>query len=182
MNTKDKNSMNEEYIKSLDHCQGIIQRMGGNSSSLKAWFLGIFTALFAYFARTETKSIMDLLWLLPMYTFIGLDAYYLRQERIFRMIYSDFAAAINDGDMNRKPFMMQPAEDQKKEFTLMNCIFSISVGGFYFPLLIAFQGIIIFYTLTGTGRFALMGIFPVIILILAPIWQKRTKHAKGMRF
>lgn len=158
-------------------CQGIISRMASNSSNLKAWFLVTFSALFAFFAKSDSKVWQDLIWVLPMLMFVWLDAFYLKQERIFRLIHGDFEKSINETSQVRNPFHFIPTKEQLKKYSIPNCIFSTSVAGFYFILLISFQAYIIYYTLPNALWTTF--IFPALIVILAWINKKSTDHSKG---
>jgi len=166
----------DAIIKSMDYCQDVVKRMASNAFKLKSWFLVTFSALFTYFAKSESKVIADLIWTLPMFMFVALDAYYLKQERIFRFIYNDFRDVFNGADVSRQPFDLTPTKSQLDFYSLMNCIFSTSVGGFYFPLLAAFQGLIIFHT---TQYPILIGILPALLIVLSLCFYKKTQHAKG---
>lgn len=170
----------ENLIKSMEFCQNTISRMAQNSFSLKAWFLVAFSALFTFFAKSvsgETDyqaSLMDIVWLVPMLMFPVLDAYYLKQERMFRDVYDDFANAINSKNEVRSPFDLKPNEKQRDRFTILNVVFSVSVGWLYFPLLTAFQGLIIFHS---TECYLLwMSIFPVVLIVMSLIFRKKTPH------
>jgi len=168
----------DELIKSMEICQGIISRMASNAFKLKAWFLVVFSALFTFFAKSDVKVVEDIVWILPMVMFIWLDGFYLRQERIFRMIYDDFEKTFNNSISVRKPFHLKPTQEQLREFSIFNCVFSTSVGWFYFPLLIAFQAYIFYQTSPECGKFLIV-LFPAAIIILAFIFKKPTGHSKG---
>lgn len=66
----------------LEMIQGVIARIAGNSFLLKGWSVTIAAALFALAAR-DSNSQFACIALLPSIVFWGLDAYYLRQERLF---------------------------------------------------------------------------------------------------
>jgi len=171
----------EASVKSMEFCQLAISRMAGNSFKLKAWFLVAYTAFFTFFAKSasgETNysaSLADLIWLIPMLVFPILDAYYLQQERMFIGVFSDFADLYNGKENPRMSFDLRPTKDQRNNFTLLNVVFSISVGWLYLPLLAAFQALIIFHSKTECSIFY-MSIFPVVMLIMAFFFKKKTKH------
>lgn len=171
----------EKYLKSLDYCQNAIDRMARNSFSLKAWFLVSFTALFTFFTKaisgetTYTTVLPDIIWLLPFMVFPILDAYYLLQERMFRLVYKDFAACLNDDDCIRKPFDLKPTDKQRKEFSLINCIFSISIGWLYFPLISALQALIIYHS-NCSYKIAWMFFLPLLTILLSLKFKKKTDH------
>jgi len=168
--------LKNDYIKSMDYCQSAIQRMASNSFKLKSWFLAAFTALFTFFAKSDTKVIADLVWLLPLLTFIYLDAFYLRHERIFVGVFAEFGKQVNDTAITtRKPYDLRPSQKLKDNFSVLNVVFSTSVGWFYFPLLTAFESLIIFHTL-GKSDYWMMLIFPVVTLIASCFLKKQTAH------
>jgi hypothetical protein len=172
----------ELLVKSMEFCQGTINRMAGNSSTLKAWFLVTFSAMFTFIANSKsignengyTASCEDVVWLVPMFIFPFLDAYYLKQERIFIDVYNDFQKSINSDDNIRLPFDMKPNHTQRTKYTLLNVVFSVSIGYFYFPLMAAFQALVIYHSIDDKQYVAL--IFPILIIILAFIFSKKTEH------
>src|SRR5262249_3142387 len=77
--------------KHLEFVQAVITRMATNSFLLKGWNVSIATGLLALGARDLGASVA-ILTLLPGVTFWCLDAYYLRQERLFRCLYEDLCS------------------------------------------------------------------------------------------
>ena len=68
--------------------QGVINRMAGNSFLLKGWGVTLVSALFALAAKdSNTKFIFVAYY--PVLMFWILDAYFLRQERLFRKKYDE---------------------------------------------------------------------------------------------
>lgn len=70
----------------LGFIQGAINRMGGNSFLIKGWSVTLVVALFALSAKDTNKTYM-LLALFSSFLFWWLDAYILRQEKLFRDLY-----------------------------------------------------------------------------------------------
>ncbi len=173
----------ELQIKSMEFCQGNISRMANNSSVLKAWFLVAFTALFTFFAKSvssETSynvTLADLIWILPMLVFPLLDAFYLKQERMFIDVYNDFEKSINGTDDPRQPFDLKPSKRQREKYNLLNVVFSMSIGWFYFPLLIAFQALIIFHSQLKCWYFWIL-FFPFIVVVMTCIFKKKTDYQR----
>jgi len=174
----------DKLIKSMEFCQSTITRLSGNSFQLKTWFLVSFTALFTFFAKSisgEIKyapTIFDLIWLGPLLVFPFLDAYYLKQERVFRSVYNDFKNKINSKDNPREFFDLKPTKAQIDEFNILNIVFSISVGFLYLPLLATFQALIIHHSIDSNIRYLYMIIFPVILIISSLVFEKGTSHNK----
>jgi hypothetical protein len=77
---------NEAEIKHLEFIQTVITRLATNSFLMKGWALTVAGALFGFAAKgTDWK--IALVGLMPVTAFWGLDAYFLRQERLFRILY-----------------------------------------------------------------------------------------------
>ncbi len=76
----------ETRVQHLEMVQDVIGRMGQNSFLLKGWSVTLVTALMALAARDSNRTYA---WIAiaPAAVFWGLDAYYLRQERLFRALY-----------------------------------------------------------------------------------------------
>ena len=74
-----------DIIKHLELIQGVINRMAQVSFILKGWTVTLLVALFAVVANSTNWGLM-LFSLTPICIFWGLDAYYLRQERLFRSL------------------------------------------------------------------------------------------------
>lgn len=66
--------------------QAVIARMAQSSFLIKGWSVTLVTAVVALTLRDSNRSLV-LLALYPAIVFWGLDAYYLRQERLFRRLY-----------------------------------------------------------------------------------------------
>lgn len=75
-----------ETVKHLEMIQGIISRMAQVSFIIKGWTVTLVAGLLAFAANSECWY-YSLLALLPALVFWGLDAFYLRQERLFRCLY-----------------------------------------------------------------------------------------------
>ena len=80
--------MLEANLKHLEFIQNIITRQAGNSFLLKGWSLTIATATFGYSASKTSWRVASI-GALAMLGFWYLDAYYLKQERLFRCLYDD---------------------------------------------------------------------------------------------
>jgi hypothetical protein len=80
--------VNYDIGRHLEFIQAIVTRMASNSFLLKSWSVGLSAALFAAGAK-EGSALFPLVALGPACAFWGLDAYYLRQERLYRRLYED---------------------------------------------------------------------------------------------
>jgi len=66
--------------------QAVVNRMSINSFLLKGWSVVLISALFAL-AAGDSQSLFVYLAYFPAIAFWILDAYFLRQERLFRKLY-----------------------------------------------------------------------------------------------
>jgi hypothetical protein len=76
----------EAKNKHLEMIQGVVSRMGQTSFLLKGWSVLLVSGLFAL-ASKEANIYFIYTAYFPVLAFWGLDAYYLRQERLFRKLY-----------------------------------------------------------------------------------------------
>ena len=94
-------------IAHLQMIQAVITRMAGNSFMIKGWSVTLVAALFAL-AAANTNELFVYLAYFPAFMFWALDAYFLRQERLFRELY-DHVRGAEDGpvdfSMNTEPFV-----------------------------------------------------------------------------
>ena len=95
----------EERLAYLQIVQAVIARMAGNSFLIKGWSITLVVALFAL-AAAGTNPLFVYLAYFPAFMFWGLDAYFLRQERLFRRLWDHVrqADAEIDFSMDTRPF------------------------------------------------------------------------------
>ena len=125
-----KNIADENKRHHLLMIQGIIDRMGRNSFSLKEWSIGIMIAIFAFAGKNTHKAVI--ITIIPLVVFWFLDAYYLMLERKFRALYDD--VRLNDEDkidfsMNFNSIKLD-MKDVKK-YSYFNILISKTVMPFY---------------------------------------------------
>ncbi len=76
----------ENKIKHLEMIMSVIERMGNNSFLIKGWSITLVSAIFV--VALESKEKMLASWtLFPAIIFWLLDAFYMRQERLLRVLY-----------------------------------------------------------------------------------------------
>ena len=80
--------MDEAFTKHLEFIQNIINRMSNNSFLLKGWNVTVSSAILALIVNNP-QPLFAIIALFSSLSFWGLDAYYLRQERLFRSLYDD---------------------------------------------------------------------------------------------
>jgi hypothetical protein len=107
---KSEMAIDSGYLKHLEMIAQTISRMAANSFLLKGWSV---TLLSAILALTVKEGAYRMIWVafLPCIMFWALDAYYLRQERLFRKLWDAQRAknqeAPTDFSMNTQPFDAQ---------------------------------------------------------------------------
>jgi hypothetical protein len=77
-------TVDTEYLKMI---QAVINRLAQNSFQTKSWSVAAVTAILA-FASHAAQTANCALALFPAFCFWIMDAYYLKQERLFRALYS----------------------------------------------------------------------------------------------
>ena len=128
----------EDKIAHLGMVQGVISRMAQNSFAIKGWSVTLVAALFALAAVDANPAFVYLAYL-PVVTFWTLDAYFLRQERLFRALFNEIRA--------------QPKEDV--DFSMDTEPFAAAVAGqgtvFWSRTLVLFHGTVLFAVLSFTA-------------------------------
>lgn len=105
----------------MDYIQSTISRMAANSFSLKGWNVTIVAAIVALsFKESDWRIYVSALFL--NIVFWVLDAYYLRQEKLFRMLYNKVSKIKDD---NKVDFSMHTSEF-KKYVSKFVCVISIA--------------------------------------------------------
>jgi hypothetical protein len=117
--------MNDHTIKHMELIQAVITRMAQNSFALKGWSVIIVAALFAL-SSSEADGRFAVLALFPALMFWGLDAYYLRQERLFRKLYD----AVR-GDNPPAPFTMNTSPYVGQVASWWRTAWSVTLGWFH---------------------------------------------------
>ena len=72
--------------KHLEMIQGVINRLSRNSFLLKGWSVTLFSALIALSTHNSNINLVYFAWI-PIIILWGLDAFFLRQEKLFRKLY-----------------------------------------------------------------------------------------------
>ncbi|KAA0217034.1 MAG: hypothetical protein DYG94_01975 [Leptolyngbya sp. PLA3] len=112
----------EKLAKHVELIQGVINRMAGNSFVLKGWTVTLVAGLFAL-AASGGNWMYAALGLLPSISFWWLDAYYLRQERLFRKLHD----AARRGELQGDLYSMNTAKYSESVSGLFSTAFSKSV-------------------------------------------------------
>ena len=73
-------------LKHLELIQGVVNRLAADSFRIKGWAVVLVGALLVLVVR-EDRAALAAIGFIPVALFWGLDAYFLRQERLFRALY-----------------------------------------------------------------------------------------------
>lgn len=124
--------MDPDRVKHLEMIQAVVARLNGNSFTIKAWTVGLISALFALGAEKHPAPPLFLVALVPTATFGLLDAYYLRQERLFRRLYDEVRSGT---ERAAGPFAMS-VQDYVDDPTVgfLTVAASSTIAGLYLPL------------------------------------------------
>lgn len=96
----------DQRVKHLEIVQAVITRLGQNSFAVRGWSVTLVSVLFALIAAKDAPPLATLVALVPTIVFWGLDAYYLRHERLFRKLYGAVAADIGSATPTTMVFSM----------------------------------------------------------------------------
>jgi len=119
-------SFTEPMLKHLEFIQAVIARQANNSFLVKGWGLTVAGAFYA-FAANRLNWRIALVGLLPAFTFWGLDAYFLRQERLFRCLYD----AVRKAEPPVDSFCMNPKEHPHNVKSWWSVLVSRTLFWFY---------------------------------------------------
>ncbi|MBA5248802.1 MAG: hypothetical protein FE834_04620 [Gammaproteobacteria bacterium] len=135
----------EQVIKHLEITQGVVNRLAGNSFSIKSWSMAILAAAIFFIARSNGShsEYLILVFLIPIVGFWLLDGYFLWQERLFRGVYDDVR------QQEKTDFKMDiPTQFKKDNNKLINSVCSLTLGVFYIFEMVFI--VAVFFMLRGT--------------------------------
>ena len=99
----------ENKVAHLEMIQRVITRMASNSFLIKRWSVTLVAALFALTA-VNMNVLFTCLAFFPIFMFWALDAYFLRQDRLFGKLYDHVRLSDRiDFSMDTRPFEEQVA-------------------------------------------------------------------------
>ena len=121
------------FIEELKTIQEIIKRMASNSFMLKGWTVTLVTATLLLKVATDNKYTI-LVGFIPLLSFWILDAFYLRQEKLYRELYNwTILNRLSDQEKTRKCFDMSTSQFSDKIPSVYNVMFSPTLRIFYIP-------------------------------------------------
>jgi len=114
--------------------QAVISRMGSNSFAVKTWTVGLVAALLTFAAEKGGTPWRVLVAFVPVGVFWYLDAFYLRQERLFRRLY-DAARLGEESARQGGPFTMSTKPYESEPYNRLWAVFwSRSITPLYLSL------------------------------------------------
>jgi hypothetical protein len=138
--------MNDDRVKHLELIQGTISRMANNSFLLKGWTITLVAALFALSAK-DTNIVYSILALFPALSFWGLDAYYLRQERLYRRLFEEVCTSTKEKPCEVALFSLNISKYQRQVASWLATLWTptiLLIHGVTVALVLVIVGISIF--------------------------------------
>lgn len=126
--------MNERTVKHIELLQAVITRLAQNSFSYKGWSITLVAAILALAAK-ESRPQYLLVALIPALAFWGLDAYYLRQERLYRKLYDGVRKA-PPADTETNLFSMDTSPFNDQVASWWRTCWSKTIGWLYCPIVL----------------------------------------------
>jgi len=135
---ENKDNLKEYMLKEIDIIQDIIKRMAFNSFMIKGWAI---TLVVVTLLLKGTEKYQVWIAFIPLLVFWFLDAYFLRQERMYRILYD---WVINNRLKTEEYlFDMKTHRFENEVQPIPRIMFSITLGWFYGSIAI----LVIIYTL-----------------------------------
>lgn len=134
-------SKTPEEIKHLEFVQNVIARMNSNSFQIKGISITIIAALFAVYAA-KPNVVFILIAIIPTILFWLLDAYYLQQERKYRLLYDNISGLKNNMVVPLFSMSTEKIEDsitdvkEKRKYNYFYVLLSDSLSIMYLPLIL----------------------------------------------
>ena len=130
----------ERIVKHLEFIQGVVNRLGRNSFLLKGWSMTVLVAGSLLMVRLRPdKPLLALTLLLPVIGFWLLDAYFLRQERLFRDEYNRVRK------QDETDFTMCPMQHKHKIKRSRCSVFFSETLVIFYVMEIAFVSALVFF-------------------------------------
>ena len=133
---------NEKRIAHLTLIQGVITRMAGNLFYLRGWVITLIAGILVLLTQTGTGKFPVIFLSIIIIIFWGYDGYFLALERKYRDLYDK----VREKKESEIDFSMKLDKDilERKQNSMIFCIFSLTLLFFYSPLMIAVLYVIFF--------------------------------------
>jgi hypothetical protein len=116
----------DNKIRHLEFIQSVIDRMASNSFLIKGWCITLVSGLLGLAAKDKDQRFIIVVFF-PALMFWMLDAYYLRQERLFRKKYDE----VGQSPEESTDFSMNISTVEKKVDSWLRVAFSKTLFLFY---------------------------------------------------
>jgi hypothetical protein len=131
-------SFDTNRVKHMEMIQAVVARLAGNSFLIEGWALTL-TGAFLGFAVNENDAGLAAGALVPILVFWMLDTYYLRAERLFRLLYDRVRTRPDAVDpffmgATRATFVASVSADIS---SWRKTIWRLTLSGFYALLIVA---------------------------------------------
>lgn len=126
----------EAKMKHLEFIQSIINRMARNSFFLKGWSVTLIAAILALSTKDGSAALIPIAYV-PAIIFWFLDAYFLRQERLYRYLYNH-VRQLNEQAID---FDLNASTYSKPQDSYFRVMFSITLRMFHGGLIMAIVAI-----------------------------------------
>ncbi|MFE7560064.1 hypothetical protein [Kitasatospora sp. NPDC057500] len=128
MSAETRHVLSDQSIKHLEFIQAVVTRLGNGSFLIKGWALTLAGAFLGFSANSKSWKLAAA-GVVPLVGFWILDAYFLRQERMYRMLYDD----VRKPNSSIDPFSMD-ARPYKARVNWYKVLFSNTLVNFYLVL------------------------------------------------
>lgn len=117
----------------LQMIQEVIGRLSTISSVVKGFSVTLAVAIVTILSSDFVDSWMPWIFVLPLFSLIALDVYYLTLERKYRILYENVRT-------NQLPvdYSLTLTADINNKITVMKCLFSKSILMFHVPIVIMY--------------------------------------------
>lgn len=120
----------EIKIKHLEFIQGVINRLANNSFLIKGWTITVFLAGLGFFLnQKQPLALVVIAFVIVIFWF--LDSFYLKQEKLYRRLYSDVVKK-----EQTKPFDMDVSKYNTEISSSLLIMFSYPLYILYLPLIV----------------------------------------------
>lgn len=133
---------NEKRIAHLTLIQGVITRMASNLFYLRGWVITLIAGILVLLTQSGSGKLPIIFLAGVIIIFWGYDGYFLALERKYRDLYDK----VREKKESEIDFSMKLNKDilDRKQNSIVFCIFSPTLRYFYMPLLIAVLYVIFF--------------------------------------
>ncbi len=122
--------MLDDRVKHLEFIQAAITRLSGHSFLVKGWSITLTAALFVLASKDQRPSFSFVI-LYPALVFWGLDAYFLRQERLFRKLYDSVRQQPTAQEGSPGWFSLETANIEPQVPGFWSTLFAPTIGSFH---------------------------------------------------